>query len=896
METVSAGASVIAFIGFAAQLAKSTYTTFSTIKDGPRIVSDTANTLLQLYWILEKWKQTRTAINDDALLGHLRLCKDEITAAAAAIERLQFASNDNKSVRLWKKLKVFLKEDELKRLHKNIVMMCSLLSVRLGYVSSDVLSKVKDNTDTMMASIETVAADARNHETLRNTQIADMSTKLDESTSLINDQLVLIDGRSVAIQSYMKADSDARTALMLRHHTETSQGLDALAKSVRDRDAAQSTQFNDLTTQFSGIQDLIQSGVSSLQANISRTTSLSDEKGDEMLELLRNLTLAVSTHSSRDNVIAPLAPKSEYPDPNGEAIESIRQLSKLIDQKPRTINTYAEDDVESETIIQSLQSLLQAAQKIQPVLPPFRLCDECSHRRLWDRLEKDCESCLELGNSQLTTVSRRFTTALRQSKLTLNAQGTTRNIPQGTVLSQECSHVSVKLENGTLRLFHSKRHRSNQPIDRYTVDDNYQYTDHVTRVTFVPGSPGDWPMLVATAFQHEVFPGAVSSISTLALNRTVERDSPVFQAIKRGELQEFRQMLQDGEASLRDHDPNGGSLLHYAAINEHPEICKYLIDHGLDIDHVANGQTALDLVADGFVREKKRPERKRDRDQVRRILLTAGADPTINTDRGDTFVERVLEFGSADSIRLIWQSDFTHYVTPLKHYRSPLEDLPPLLLFLGGFLGGIGFDEHEKVNTLIDLGADVHCRAPNGKTCLHYYVVRMLSSHLHISERINIMQTLLIRGADPRSVDYYGVSVSCDIYSWDRTVRSSSKGSMDVDIWDSVLQRCGYDIKEFRCKHHPREALYGKDYTREMFESLWKGQEQDCPYWDDEPWIGTANCACNKLCRAPTVWDDPVWDDSESEGSAESDGGAPLALDNDDDDDDDDDENYGDED
>lgn len=56
-------------------------------------------------------------------------------------------------------------------------------------------------------------------------------------------------------------------------------------------------------------------------------------------------------------------------------------------------------------------------------------------------------------------------------------------------------------------------------------------------------------------------PGFISSVSYLALNPVLPNEAKVFEVVERGDLQQLRQMLQDGEASLRDTNENGWSLL-----------------------------------------------------------------------------------------------------------------------------------------------------------------------------------------------------------------------------------------------------------------------------------------------------------------------------------------------
>ncbi|RYP46536.1 hypothetical protein DL768_007283 [Monosporascus sp. mg162] len=69
--------------------------------------------------------------------------------------------------------------------------------------------------------------------------------------------------------------------------------------------------------------------------------------------------------------------------------------------------------------------------------------------------------------------------------------------------------------------------------------------------------------------------------------------------------------------------------------------------------------------------------------------------------------------------------------------------------------------------------------------------------------------------ADPRATDFNGNTVSDYAYKpWIVERWPAGLGSYHGDLWDSVLQSCG----------------------RSDFESLWRGREHLCPYWDDSPW------------------------------------------------------------
>lgn len=144
----------------------------------------------------------------------------------------------------------------------------------------------------------------------------------------------------------------------------------------------------------------------------------------------------------------------------------------------------------------------------------------------------------------------------------------------------------------------------------------------------------------------------------------------------------------------------------------------------------------------------------------------------------------------------------------------------------------------EKFDELLKLGADIHVRNHFGETCLHLCLQasggtdNTVGSRLWVIREYEALKFLVQRGADPHATDYDGQTVSDIAYTMSGW---SHLGSYHGDLWDSVLQSCGYNITEFRLVHL-REAKYAGEYTRWHFEQLWKGRECFCPFWDDRPW------------------------------------------------------------
>ena len=100
--------------------------------------------------------------------------------------------------------------------------------------------------------------------------------------------------------------------------------------------------------------------------------------------------------------------------------------------------------------------------------------------------------------------------------------------------------------------------------------------------------------------------GVFSAIPHFLVSNVLPAGSPVFSIVQQGRLREFQDLLREGKASLRDQDEYGASLLFVSTLvcpsdirytvsnstvqyaNRQPEMCRYLIQSGADVDHVAS--------------------------------------------------------------------------------------------------------------------------------------------------------------------------------------------------------------------------------------------------------------------------------------------------------------------
>ncbi|KAJ8129716.1 hypothetical protein O1611_g3916 [Lasiodiplodia mahajangana] len=117
--------------------------------------------------------------------------------------------------------------------------------------------------------------------------------------------------------------------------------------------------------------------------------------------------------------------------------------------------------------------------------------------------------------------------------------------------------------------------------------------------------------------------GSFSSIPRLSVHNVVPSGSLVFETASNGRVEDIKALFSSGQAGLHDHDERGWSLLHYSL--ENPEMCQFLARSGLDVDEPTSGGPVFQLVTPfhkSFLFYKN--------EEVMRILLAEGADPTIS--------------------------------------------------------------------------------------------------------------------------------------------------------------------------------------------------------------------------------------------------------------------------
>ncbi len=133
MDALSAGAGAVAFITLALQSTKVLYTIISAIRDCPKYVRDLGHDVEQLQSILDRLSQCQAILqNDQSLTVLTRRCSDDILLYVSRLQKMQISPTEQRTGRIWKKLRAVISEKDLDAMRFSIHGHVSSLSLLLS--------------------------------------------------------------------------------------------------------------------------------------------------------------------------------------------------------------------------------------------------------------------------------------------------------------------------------------------------------------------------------------------------------------------------------------------------------------------------------------------------------------------------------------------------------------------------------------------------------------------------------------------------------------------------------------------------------------------------------------------------------------------------------------------
>ncbi|KAH9882577.1 hypothetical protein J1614_000813 [Plenodomus biglobosus] len=395
--------------------------------------------------------------------------------------------------------------------------------------------------------------------------------------------------------------------------------------------------------------------------------------------------------------------------------------------------------------------------------------------------------------------------------------------PGGHGLTQKRSMQVVNIQGHEIRTELLERSSSLVSHGQSWRATRERRTETIAKIRITETS-GDRVVVTAYIHYRQGHDGLQTLNPIISIGRTVPRDDPVFATVISGDVDSLRRLLAERRATLRDRDTNGTPLLHYAT--SQPEICKFLLENGADIDEIATHWLFPHVQCTPLTSHMNGQNKLEGIGECRRLLLEAGADPTLRTSTGIDLVRIAVIGGTLDSMKDVLdvgkcyinlnQRDSGGH-TPLLWHARKLNSS----------------HRAEKFAALLDRGADIHARDLSGRTCLHLAVYNAEFRYRpDIRDDARALVLLIERGADIFTLEYNGRSIfddayECDHFSWPRYSKLAT-GSYTADLWDHVLIRTGHEERSRPAEE--RIYHYTAEYTEDHFRLLWEGWEHLFPY------------------------------------------------------------------
>ncbi|TPX68186.1 hypothetical protein SpCBS45565_g03262 [Spizellomyces sp. 'palustris'] len=188
------------------------------------------------------------------------------------------------------------------------------------------------------------------------------------------------------------------------------------------------------------------------------------------------------------------------------------------------------------------------------------------------------------------------------------------------------------------------------------------------------------------------------------------QDLDLFQASQRGILQRVRDLIESGAARVTDRDSGNCTALHWAAINKHLEVAKYLIEQGAEPDSFGGDLHATPLhwaARSGHV-------------QMVSYLRKCGADPSLKDNQGYNALHLAAHAGHCL---------MAVYLLSIGMDINSIDSMGRTSLMWSAYQG----NSPELLEDLLRSGAALDMTDQTGYTALHWAVI---SHHLDLAKKL----------------------------------------------------------------------------------------------------------------------------------------------------------------
>lgn len=564
MEAVASVASVTALIAFSIQSTKAVYQTIDNIRDGPSIITSLLKStgrlediLQQLHQVLSHHYQSQQA-PDPILWEPLNLkisqCSKDIQEANAKLGVLNPNHAKHHVDRAWKRVKLSLKEKFFTRLDGQIKGHLAELTIQLQ----------------MMVFHCDTSRDARQTEQHHRSEISIRAIHNEmgqQSTSIQNHVTVKAQDITTSLMTLENGISTAD-----KSHTEKSRQLRESLEQITN------TVTNHLYQNEESSRQHMQSSSKQIASRLDEVQAMSTDQSRVIIELLQQIHGCLKNESSAASASDGPSTRSRDTlndvtfEDEGTILAAMDRLCRFASQ-----NTTIYHADEAEEIIDDLKQIIDVLLDHDGKSP-----DAAGPGRKRKRLDDSEEPNVSYEIKKI----RGIVTASRA----IEVGGSKSNRPIGS------NHARQKRMRQSTKIFDMSDCTAVVSVKRGSYSPSTRMSDNemgsvLSALDYLHGNisllptHSTKPIKISASFiQQLTCSGFNSPHPRISYHPIVPKDAKIIQAVRSGDVGWMVELFNSGEASLHDCDVEGRSLLNYAIYDNKIDSCRFLVNHGADVD------------------------------------------------------------------------------------------------------------------------------------------------------------------------------------------------------------------------------------------------------------------------------------------------------------------------
>ncbi|KAF4630217.1 hypothetical protein G7Y89_g7925 [Cudoniella acicularis] len=252
-------------------------------------------------------------------------------------------------------------------------------------------------------------------------------------------------------------------------------------------------------------------------------------------------------------------------------------------------------------------------------------------------------------------------------------------------------------------------------------------------------------------------------------------------------------LVEDGKASLTDRDPLGRSLLSFSVNTYQLDTCRFLIEHGADVNSYETALYVGDDVDEDTIKfyDEINPEDCSAFHRCIQILLENSADPIHPSFQTDEYTGSAVEDACVVSPYMDVLKILLNYANHFVHINQELPKNGNTLLLASAATGN--YDNIDIVSFLLDHGANTQHKDIKGNSCLHIVFLRYQPHPRKLWWARRALQLMLAAGADPYAYNYNG----------DTVTEGVGEGHETWEFWEEVVGSCGLSMFDLLDRDSP---------------------------------------------------------------------------------------------